>query len=260
MAGKLAGKVAMITGGASGIGRAIAELYAEEGADIVVADLQDGFDTIESVRARGRDALFCELDASNEASCETFAGDAVAAFGKIDILVAGAGITHPAGTDPVADRSSTLLINQPASAWQRVLDVNLNGVLLSNRAVARHMIEADTGGVIINIASIMAKVPQIGVGAYCVSKAGVWMLTKVLAMELARHRIRVNAIGPGFIETPMTADLGVKESGSWAMSITPMRRLGAPDEVASTALFLASDDASFYTGAMLHPHGGVFTD
>ena len=261
MAGRLEGKVAVITGGASGIGRATAELYADEGANIVIADLQDGAGAVAAVRERGREATFVSTDTSDEAACEAMAEAAVEAFGAIDILVAAAGIGHAGATpDVAADPSSVLLVNQPVSSWQRVLDVNLNGVMLSDRAVARRMIEAGNGGTIINIASIMAKVPQVGVGPYCVSKAGVWMVTKVLAMELAPYDIRVNAIGPGFIDTPMTAGLKVSETGNWAMAITPMRRMGVPDEVATTALFLASDDASFYTGALLHPHGGVFTD
>ena len=261
MAGKLEGKVAVITGGASGIGRSCAELYADEGANVVIGDLQDGSDSVAAVQERGRKAIFVATDTSDEAACEALAEAAVEAFGAIDVLVAAAGIGNAGPTpDVAADPSSVLLVNQPVSSWQRVLDVNLNGVMLSDRAVARRMIEAGNGGAIINIASIMAKVPQVGVGPYCVSKAGVWMVTKVLAMELAPYDIRVNAIGPGFIDTPMTAGLSVSETGNWAMAITPMKRMGVPEEVAKTALFLACDDASFYTGALLHPHGGVFTD
>ena len=267
MAGKLEGKVAVITGGASGIGRATAELYAEEGANVVIADLQDGADAVAAVRERGREAIYVRTDTSDEASCEAMAGAAVEAFGAIDVLLAAAGVSNWRYMDPEPVRASSVgvndsfLVHAPVEAFQKVLDVNLTGVLLSDRAVARRMIEAGNGGAIINIASIMAKVPQVGVGPYCVSKAGVWMLTKVLAMELAFHDIRVNAIGPGFIETPMTAGLSESEvGGSWAMGLTAMKRMGVPGEVAKTALFLASDDSSFYTGALLHPHGGVFTD
>ena len=267
MAGKLEGKVAVITGGASGIGRATAELYADEGANVVIADLQDGAEAVAAVRERGREALFVRTDTSDEAACEALAEAAVEAFGGIDVLLAAAGIStwryldaEPLHASQVSVDDS-FLVNAPAEAWQKVLDVNLTGVMLSDRAVARRMIAAGNGGVIINVASIMAKVPQVGVGPYCVSKAGVWMLTKVLAMELAYHGIRVNAIGPGFIETPMTAGLSESEvGGGWAMGLTPMKRMGLPEEVAKTALFLACDDSSFYTGALLHPHGGVFTD
>ena len=139
-----------------------------------------------------------------------------------------------------------------------MIDINLYGVLFLNRAVARWMIANRRGGSIINLASIMSRMPSSG-GAYSVSKAGVWMLTKCLAQELAGHGIRVNAIGPGFIETPMTAALrGDATRSRWAMDLTPMGRYGNPEEVACTALFLASDEASYFTGELLHPAGGVF--
>jgi 3-oxoacyl-[acyl-carrier protein] reductase len=136
--------------------------------------------------------------------------------------------------------------------------VNLYGVLFSNRAAARYMVANRRAGSIINLGSIMSRMPSSG-AAYSVSKAGVWMLTKCLAQELAPHGIRVNAIGPGFIETPMTEVLrGDAERSTWAMRMTPLGRYGKPEEVASTALFLASDDAAFFTGELLHPSGGVF--
>ncbi len=269
MAGKLEGKVAVITGGASGIGRASAECFAEEGANVVIADLQDGAEAVAAVRERGREAIFVETDTSSEDACEALADAAVEAFGGVDVLVAAAGISNwrylttqaTDAAEPISGATGSFLVNAPVEAWEKVLDVNLTGVMLSDRAVARRMLAAGNGGAIVNIASIMAKVPQVGVAPYCVSKAGVWMLTKVLAMELAPHNIRVNAIGPGFIETPMTAGLSESETGGqWAMRLTPMQRMGLPGEVAKTALFLACEDSSFYTGALLHPHGGVFTD
>jgi NAD(P)-dependent dehydrogenase (short-subunit alcohol dehydrogenase family) len=146
----------------------------------------------------------------------------------------------------------------PMEHFRRVIDINLYGVLFSNRAVARWMRENRRAGSIINLASIMSRMPSTS-AAYSVSKAGVWMLTKCLAQELAGHGIRVNAIGPGFIETPMTAALREDAARSrWAMSVTPMARYGRPEEIAATALFLASDDASYFTGELLHPSGGVF--
>jgi NAD(P)-dependent dehydrogenase (short-subunit alcohol dehydrogenase family) len=135
---------------------------------------------------------------------------------------------------------------------------SLYGVLFSNRAAARAMIARGRGGSIVNLGSIMSRMPSPG-AACSVSKAGVWMLTKGLAQELARHRIRVNAIGPGFIETPMTAALRADADRSgWALAPTPLGRYGTPEEVASTALFLASDESSFFTGEILHSSGGVF--
>ncbi len=146
----------------------------------------------------------------------------------------------------------------PTDRFRSVIDVNLYGVLHSNRAAARWMVANRRGGSLINLGSIMSKMPSAG-ATYSVSKAGVWMLTKCLAQELARHGIRVNAIGPGFIETPMTGPLrGDADRSRWAMAMTPMGRFGSADEVASTALFLASDDSSFFTGEILHPSGGVF--
>jgi NAD(P)-dependent dehydrogenase (short-subunit alcohol dehydrogenase family) len=150
------------------------------------------------------------------------------------------------------------MLTIPTEAFRSVIDVNLYGVLFSNRAAARWMVANRRGGSLVNLGSIMSKMPSTG-AAYSVSKAGVWMATKCLAQELAGHGIRVNAIGPGFIETPMTAPLrGDADRSRWAMSITPMGRYGTVDEVASTALFLASDDAAFFTGEILHPSGGVF--
>jgi NAD(P)-dependent dehydrogenase (short-subunit alcohol dehydrogenase family) len=174
----------------------------------------------------------------------------------VDVLVAAAGVGSPRPDAGSAKPYTMLTI--PTEAFRAVIDVNLYGVLFSNRAVARWMVANQRGGSLINLGSIMSKMPSPG-GAYSVSKAGVWMATKCLAQELARHGIRVNAIGPGFIETPMTAALrGDAERSRWAMSLTPMDRYGTPDEVASTALFLASDDAAFFTGEILHPSGGVF--
>ena len=270
MAGKLQDQVAIITGGASGIGEAIALLFAAEGAHIAIADLNEesGAQTVSAVKALDRDAIFVRTDTSSEEQCEALASATVEHFGAINIQVGAAGISYsqynsdnPTSAQLLADPEASFLINADLNAWQRVLDVNLTGVMLSARAAAKRMIESDSGGNIINLASIMAKVSRPGVAPYCVSKAGVWMLTKCLAMELVGYNIRVNAIGPGFIETTMTAPMRAFESGSdWAMGLTPMGRFGTAEEVAKTALFLASDDSSFYTGKLLHPDGGVLTD
>ena len=172
------------------------------------------------------------------------------------MLVAAAGVGSPR-PDPASAKPYTLL-DMPTDRFRSVIDVNLYGVLHSNRAAARWMVANRRGGSLINLGSIMSKMPSSG-ATYSVSKAGVWMLTKCLAQELARHGIRVNAIGPGFIETPMTGPLrGDADRSRWAMGLTPMGRFGTADEVASTALFLASDDSSFITGEILHPSGGVF--
>lgn len=268
MAGRLEDRVGIITGGASGIGRACALRFAEEGADIVVADLDEtrGAETVAAVKALGREAVFVRTDTSKEADCEALAEAALARFGKIDALVAAAGISHAlyvsgeAAGEVRGDRDASLLLNKPTEYWEKVIDVNLTGVMLTDRAVARRMVASGRPGSIINIASGAAKIPLVGAADYCVSKAGVWMLTKVLALEVARYQVRVNAIGPGFIETPMTASLRSDEDRTRSIiNNTPLGRLGQPLDIANTALFLASDESSFFTGEIIFPDGGLFT-
>ena len=266
--GRMDGKVAVVTGGASGIGRACAIRFAEEGADIVVADLdeQRGAETVAEVKALGRKAAFQRTDPSQESDCEAVADRAMTDFGKIDALVAAAGISHALYVSGQqregvsGSRDAALLINKPTEYWEKVLNVNLTGVMLTNRAVARRMLAAGTSGSIINIASGAAKIPIVGAVDYCVSKAGVWMLSKGLALELAPHGIRVNAIGPGFIETPMTASARENEAvANQIRSGIPLGRFGQPQDIANTALFLASDESSYFTGEILFPDGGLFT-
>ncbi len=258
MAGQLQGKVAVITGGGSGIGRACALRFAREGADVCVADLDQAAaaDTTRAVEAAGGRALAVRTDATDEAANEAMIRACVGAFGAVDVLVAAAGVGSPR-PDAASAKPYTML-DIPFERFRAVIDVNLYGVIHSNRAAARWMVANRRGGSLINLGSIMSKMPSTG-GAYSVSKAGVWMATKCLAQELARHGIRVNAIGPGFIETPMTAPLrGDADRSRWAMGLTPMGRYGTADEVAATALFLASDESSFFNGEILHPSGGVF--
>jgi NAD(P)-dependent dehydrogenase (short-subunit alcohol dehydrogenase family) len=268
MAGRLEGKIAVITGGASGIGKACALRFAAEGCDIVVADLnpERSAETVAEVQALGQRAIAITTDTSSHAANEALAEGALNAFGRIDACVAAAGISHAlyvSGSEPSAvrgERDAALLVNKPIEYWEKVINVNLTGVMLSNRAIARAMIAGGTKGSIVNIASGAAKIPIVGAADYCVSKAGVWMLTKVLAVELAPRGIRVNAIGPGFIETPMTASVRADEDRRRAIEqSTPLGRLGQPEDIANTALFLASDEASFFTGEILFPDGGLFT-
>ena len=259
MAERLAGKIALITGGGSGIGRACAVRFAEEGANVCVADRDGGTaaETARQVEGKGRKAFSLAVDTTDEAANDAMVARCVETLGGVDVLVAAAGISSPRRQGTGSDQPYTVL-EIPTEAFRAVIDVNLYGVLFSNRAVARWMVANHRPGSIINLGSIMSRMPSSG-GAYSVSKAGVWMLTKSLAQELATQGIRVNAIGPGFIETPMTASLrGDAARTSWAMNMTPMGRFGTPEEIASTALFLASDDAAFFTGEILHPSGGVF--
>lgn len=265
--GRLAGKVALITGGASGIGRACAERYAEEGADLVIADrdARRGAEAAQEIGSKANNrVIFVEVDVAQESSVEAMVERAMGEFGRIDTLLAAAGISNAAYVSgaprvPAADPGSRMLVNVPLADWQRVLDVNLTGVMLTDRAVARRMIAQGRPGTIVNIASTAARIALPGAADYCVSKAGVAMLTHVLAVELIPHRIRVNAIGPGFIETPMTQSMQDDPEGRAMMiGLTPMGRLGTPREMADTALYLACDESSYTTGHTLYPNGGMF--
>ncbi|MGH1505282.1 MAG: SDR family NAD(P)-dependent oxidoreductase [Acidimicrobiales bacterium] len=275
---RLDNEVAVVTGGANGIGRASALRFAEEGADVVVADLQlDAAEVVaEEIRTLGRRALAVELDASSKEGNEALADRAVAEFGRLDVLLTAAGISHStyhsgdverdlkryAGSLDYLDTPALLFCDEEEGDWQRVLDVNLTGTLLAMQAASRRMIEAGTAGRIITIASIAAKMPDAGPLAYTVSKAGVWMLTKKAARMLAPSGIRVNAIGPGYIATNMTAafDHFGDDRRDQIMANIPLGRVGDPIEIANAALFLASGESSYFTGEILHPDGGYFTE
>jgi NAD(P)-dependent dehydrogenase (short-subunit alcohol dehydrogenase family) len=265
MGSALEGKIAVITGGASGIGRAAAVRFAQEGADVVLGDVADGTETVRLVEKLERRAVFVRTDTTSEADCDALVAAAVAEFGRVDVGVASAGIATAAGMSNIETRAergdATHVVNLGTDAFRRVLDVNVLGVMMTDRALARQLLAQGTGGAIINIASSAAKIPLAGASPYCVSKAGVWMLTKVMALELATTGIRVNAVGPGYTATPMIG--GIEDNAAAygaAMSITPMNRLGTPEEQAAACLFLATDESSFMTGQMLHPAGGQFTD
>ena len=272
MTGRLTDRVAVVTGGASGIGRACALRFAADGADVVVADLnpERGAATVAAIEALGRRALFVRTDTSREEDCDALIAAAVETFGRVDIAVAAAGISHAAYVSrenpvirPGAQASAWeagALINKPVKYWDKVLAVNLTGVMLTDRAAARQMIAQGLGGAIINIGSISGSVPFKGVADYCVSKAGVWMLTKVLAQELAPHQIRVNAVGPGTVDTPMSAALLADAVTRHAMlEMTPLKRFAKPEEIANAVVFLAGEEAGFITGEILFVDGGAFT-
>ncbi len=260
--GQMDGMVAVITGGASGIGRACAERFAAEGASVVIGDLnlESAAGVVAGIEAKGGTAHAVRLDAPSPSDNESMFQTAVDKYGRLDAVVAAAGLSH-AGyvSGRTDDRASGSLLDQSPEDWQRVLDVNLTGVMLADTAAARAMIAAGNGGTIVNIASAAAKVPLRGAADYCVSKAGVWMLTKAFALEAADHDIRVNAIGPGFIETPMTARMrAADESTQRMVGMTPMGRLGDPTEIAATALFLSTSESSYITGQIIFPAGGMF--
>jgi NAD(P)-dependent dehydrogenase (short-subunit alcohol dehydrogenase family) len=267
---RMTDRVAVITGAASGIGRACALRFSEEGASVVVADLNRdrAAEVVAEIAAAGGAALAVEVDTRSEDACEAMAEAAVDRFGRIDACVAAAGISHAGyvsrapADQPGRDRyasSDMWALNKSLDSWQQVLDVNLTGVMLTDRAVARHMIEA--GGSIVNIASVAAVKALPASADYCVSKAGVWMLTKCLAGELARYGIRVNAVGPGYIQTSMSAAAVANEAWVAArVKETPLRRLGDPVDIANACLYFASDESSFVTGEILFPDGGLAAD
>lgn len=255
-------KVAVITGGASGIGRSCARRFAGEGARVVLGDInvEAAVEAAAEIESAGGTAYAVRLDAAAPADNVAMIQAALDKYGRVDAVVAAAGLSHAGYVSGEKNaRATTGLLDQSVEDWQRVMDVNLTGVMLVNQAAAKAMIDGGIQGTIVNIASVAAKVPLRGGVDYCVSKAGVWMLTKAFALEMADYGIRVNAIGPGFIETPMTARMGADADGeAWMRSMTPMDRLGTTDEIASTALFLSTDQSSYTTGQILFPAGGMF--
>ena len=204
----------------------------------------------------GRKAIPYQVDTSDEAQVNAMVAQMVKDLGSVNIVVAAAGISH-AHYGEEGQPDITFLSNKSFANWRKVLSVNLDGVFLTDRACAQAMIKAGNGGRIINIASAAARLPTPGVGEYSVSKAGVWMLTRVLATELAPFNITANAIGPGFIKTPMTAGLQDFPEMAPMMERVPMKKMGEPVDVANTALFLASEEGRYYTGSILHPDGGI---
>jgi 3-oxoacyl-[acyl-carrier protein] reductase len=241
---RLTGRVAVLTGGASGIGRRTAELLAEEGATVVIGDRDETL--LEAVRQSiGVDrCATAVIDVAQEPDLERLVRLACREFGKVDMAVNSAGI----GTlGPIHDH--------PADSWRAVLDVCLTGVFLAVKHEAKAMLENGGGGVIINLASIYGRQPGEGMAAYCCAKAGVEMLTRVAALELGPQGIRVNAIAPGFVETPMTAPTQPKSRAAY-LDAVPLGRLGQPDDIARAALFLVSDDAAWFNGETLVVDGG----
>ncbi|WP_131104585.1 SDR family NAD(P)-dependent oxidoreductase [Ornithinimicrobium sufpigmenti] len=260
--GALTGKVALITGGASGIGAACAVRFAREGADIVIADLQPGDDAVARVEAEGRRAVYVQVDTTSQEDTDRMLQVTVDTFGRLDVAVASAGVTVAGAPQERVERveKDTFHVhNLDPAIFRRVIDINVTGVMLTGQAAARQMLKQGSGGSIINIASSAAKIPLAGASPYCVSKAGVHMLTKVMALELAKTGIRVNAVGPGYTTTPMWDVPEDSPAHAQAMSITPMGRNGTPEEQAAACFFLATDESSFMTGQMLHPAGGQFT-
>lgn len=255
---ELKDRVAIVTGSATGIGRATALALAREGARVVVADYSKvGQEVVDLIKAESGEAIFIEMDVSKAKSAEALVKKTVEQYGKIDILHNNAGVLK------LADDISLTTEEE----WDWMMDVNLKGVFLVSKYALPHM-KANGGGVIINTASMSGwEIGMLGLAAYCASKAGVVGLTKTMALELAKYNIRVNAICPGVIDTELYANEFLKDhseeelkSGQKYMEgVIPMGRYGRPDELADAVVYLASDQASYVTGQALVIDGGFAT-
>jgi len=239
-------KVAVITGSARGIGKSIARRLAKDGATVVICDLsmEDVSATVDDLRSEGAEALPIEANVTSMASVEAMFDKVMEEFGKVDILVNNAGITRDA-----------LLVRMDESAWDSVLAVNLKGTFNCTKCVAKIMMKQKSGK-IVNIASVMGLIGNVGQANYSASKAGVIGLTKSAAKELGRRNINVNAVAPGYIATKMTEALPEKEKEK-ILELIPLGCIGYPEDVANAVAFLLSDSARYITGQVLQIDGGL---
>lgn len=245
----LSGEVALVTGGKRGIGREIAVTLASAGADVAICTrvVEDGGleAVVKEIQALGRRSIGIQADTSRKSDVDRMVKEVIEQFGHIDILVNNAGVLIMAP-----------FLETPEDIWNKHMDINLKGYFLVSQAVARKMIERKKG-CIINIASDLAFKAIPGMSAYCVSKAGIIMLTRSLAQELGRYGIRVNAIAPGLVKTELSRpNWSNPDFMKFMESITPLGRIGEPDEIAEAALFLASNASKYISGSTILVNGG----
>ena len=246
---ELKGKAALVTGGTSGIGRETAALFAKAGAKVVVVGRREaeGVETVEMIRAAGGEALFVKTDVAKAADVEAMVKKTVEQFGRLDVAFNNAGV----------EGVWVPIISQTEQDWDRTIDINLKGVWLCLKYEIRQMLKQGGGGAIVNMASIAGLMGSAGAASYVASKHGVIGLTKTAALENARAGIRVNAVCPAVIETPMGERLfGAEEARKYVLGLHPLGRFGVPAEVANAVVWMCSDGASFMTGQSLVLDGG----
>lgn len=244
---QLEGKVALVTGGSRGIGKAIALMLAGKGADVVInfaGNVAAAEEVVKEIEAMGRKALMIKTDVADNAACVAMIDQVVKEMGKIDILVNNAGITR-----------DTLLMRMKEEDWDAVLTTNLKSVYNCTKAAIKYMMKARAGR-IVNISSVVGVMGNAGQANYAAAKAGCIGFTKSIAKEVASRGITVNAVAPGFIKTDMTAVLPEKVVAEMEAGI-PLSRLGEPEDIAKAVAFLVSDDAAYITGQTLHVDGGM---
>ena len=243
---RLEGKVALVTGGARGIGKSICERLADEGAKLAIVDimLETAQETADEFNAKGVEAEAFAADVSKFEDAEATVAKVVEKFGKVDILINNAGITR-----------DTLLMRMSEDDWDLVIKVNLKGTFNFTKAVCRPMMKARTGK-IVNIASVVGRMGNAGQANYSASKAGVIGLTKTTAKEFATRGIQVNAVAPGYIQTDMTGKLSDAATEAF-MQVIPMKRAGTPEDVANVVYFLCSADSDYVTGQVINIDGGM---
>ena len=245
----LEGKIALITGGSKGIGRAIAHTFAAQGAHVAftyLSSVEQGESLVAELKARGVDVKGYRSDASNYEAAQELITDVVRDFGKLDILINNAGITR-----------DNLLMRMSESQWDEIMEINLKSCFNTVKAAFRPLMKQRSGS-IINMSSVVGIKGNMGQANYAASKAGIIGFSKSVALELGSRGIRCNVVAPGFIETEMTSGLDEKVVQTWRDAI-PLKRGGSPEDVANACVFLASDSSTYITGQVLQVNGGLLT-